>query len=151
MRHFCAAIIVFSLCAVSQTTSAAETEKLPDFAILGTTGDPPQIDLKNDSGVTLLQVKSAKIQKFRSRGVDGVEETKYGLSISLTKTGADLNRSFTEKMNQKVIAIIIGGKTISLPKVISPSDEEFVISTNFTKEEADKIVDFLNTAKDGPR
>jgi preprotein translocase subunit SecD len=131
--------------------TAEETGKNAVFGFFGTTGDPPKADFTCDSGLGPQHLKGAEIQRFRNIKPDGTEEARYGILFSLNATGANLNRAFTEKWKKKQIAIVISGKVVSMPLVYEPSDESMVITAEYSKEEAEKVVEFLNTVKDGPR
>lgn len=57
------------------------------------------------------------------------------LLITFNEIGARKNKAFTEKNLHKQIALMIDGKVISAPIVMHPSEDQTVISGNFTENE----------------
>jgi preprotein translocase subunit SecD len=73
------------------------------------------------------------------------DEAKPAVEIIFTKEGAKKMAKLSEQHKDKPLAILVDGKVLSAPVVRSSFSERALITGNFTKEEADKLVKGVNS------
>ena len=72
------------------------------------------------------------------------ESSQYRVDVRLSASGAKRIRAATENSIGKLMAILLDGQVVMAPIIRSPIDSSALITGNFTREEAERIVNGLN-------
>ena len=75
-----------------------------------------------------------------SRVVPGGTASTFNITVEFTTTGAEKMRKATTDHLGKPVAMLIDGEVVMAPTLRSPITTSAVISGDFTKAEADRIV-----------
>ena len=72
--------------------------------------------------------------------IPGARLSTYGVQVEFTAAGSAKMRAATKEHIGKPVAILLDGTVVTVPVVRTPIDTSAVISGNFTKAQADRIV-----------
>lgn len=100
-------------------------------------GSGRSIYLHKEDVVTNSDIRAAKV-------IEGDSRLQYWISIEFSTEGARKMRAATRNHIGRPIAILLNGQVTAAPVVRTSVDSAARITGNFTKEEAQKIVDGLS-------
>lgn len=75
-----------------------------------------------------------------ARVMQGVNPARYGVSVEFNASGAQKMRAATGKHIGKPVAILIDGRVVAAPVLRTTIEGSAVVSGDFTKEQAERIV-----------
>ena len=88
--------------------------------------------------ITSEDIKEAFAITSGSTTLEGKTEPIYGVSIVLTRSGAEKMKRITEKRIRQPLAFMIDGKVLSVPTVMSALSTRAMI-TGFTEQGAEEL------------
>jgi hypothetical protein len=122
--------------AVSFEVRLAEDHPSPGLREARVSGSDRLVYLHNDIVVTNGDISRAEV-------VQGNGPSQFSVSVEFTAAGAKKMRSATESHMGKRMAILLNGQVVMAPTIRTPVESSAMITGNFTKAGAERIVNGL--------
>ena len=122
--------------AVNFEVRLAEDHPSPGLREARVSGSDRSVYLHNDIVVTNGDISRAEV-------VQGNGPSQFSVSVEFTAAGAKKMRSATESHMGKPLAILLDGQVVMALTIRAPIDSSAMITGNFTKAEAERIVNGL--------
>lgn len=122
--------------AVNFEVRLAEDHPSPGLREARVSGSDRSVYLHNDIVVTNGDISRAEV-------VQGNGPSQFGVSVEFTAAGAKKMRSATKSHMGKPLAILLDGQVVMALTIRAPINSSAMITGNFTKAEAERIVNGL--------
>ena len=111
----------------------AEDKPAPGLREAKVSGSEESVYLHDEVIVTNSDIESARV-------IQGSGATQYGVGVEFNASGAEKMRAATGNHIGKLVAILLDGEVVMAPVLRSPIGASAVITGNFTRTQAEKIV-----------
>ena len=111
----------------------AENRPAPGLHKAKVSGSDQLVYLHDEDIVTNSDIAAARV-------VQGNGPSQYGVSVEFNAAGAEKMRAATQDHLGKPVAILLDGQVVMAPVLRSPIGASAVITGNFTKTQAERIV-----------